>query len=200
MKRLMLCAFCLSTSLAQAADPAPISKDVQEKVVTVCQNCHGRGGDSVSATFPRLNGQQNDYIMAQLKNFRSHDRSDPHAMAYMWGMASQLDDAQVAEIARYYSGQKPTEPQSGGSLAQAGKSLFENGDAAHGIPPCQACHGDRGQGASDAPRLAGQHGDYLKQQLEAFRALLRDNEVMHANTKDMTDSQIEAIVSYLAND
>jgi hypothetical protein len=29
---------------------------------------------------------------------------------------------------------------------------------------------------------------------------LRDNDIMHANTKDMTDSQIEALVSYLAND
>jgi hypothetical protein len=29
---------------------------------------------------------------------------------------------------------------------------------------------------------------------------LRENDVMHANTKDMTNSQIEALVSYLAND
>ena len=47
---------------------------------------------------------------------------------------------------------------------------------------------------------AGQHGDYLKVQLENFRSLLRTNQVMHANTKDMTDSEIEAVVSYLAND
>ena len=28
----------------------------------------------------------------------------------------------------------------------------------------------------------------------------RDNQVMHANTKDMTDAEIDAIVSYLAGD
>ena len=170
------------------------------KVTTVCQNCHGARGDSVSGTFPRLNGQQAKYIAAQLKNFREHSRSDPHAMAYMWGMAAELDDALVADLAKYYASQKPTEPRTGGALAAKGKEIFLNGVEADHVPPCQACHGDHGEGSDDAPRIAGQHADYLKHQLEAFRARLRENEVMHANTKDMTDQEIEAVVSYLAND
>jgi cytochrome c553 len=170
------------------------------KIETVCQTCHGPRGDSAVATFPRLNGQQADYIIAQIKGFRSHTRNDPHAQAYMWGMASQLDDAIAGEIAKYYAGQKPTPPQTGGALAALGKKIFAEGIPEHNVPPCSACHGDHGEGVADVPRLAGQHSDYLKSQLEAFRALLRDNPVMHANTKDMTDSEIEAIVSYLAND
>lgn len=186
-----------SLALAQEKDVSPATLS---KVTTVCQNCHGSRGDSVSATFPRLNGQQAEYIEAQLKNFREHSRSDPHAMAYMWGMAAQLDDALVADLAKYYAGQKPAMPQTGGALAAQGKAIFMNGVEAHGIPPCAACHGDHGEGAKDVPRIAGQHGDYLKRQLEDFRSLLRENQVMHANTKDMTDTEIEAIVSYLAND
>jgi cytochrome c553 len=118
----------------------------------------------------------------------------------MWGMASQLDDVLVADIAKYYSSQKPTMPQSGGALAAEGKKIFSEGVPSHGVPPCQACHGDHGEGAGNTPRIAGQHADYLIHQLEDFRSLLRENQVMHANTKDMTDSEIEAIVSYLAND
>jgi len=201
MRRTLLIASALSiaSSFAFAADPG-MSKAARDKVANVCQSCHGAKGDSVSGTFPRLNGQQAAYIAAQLKNFREHSRGDPHAMAYMWGMASQLDDALVAELAKYYAAQKPTPPQSGGELAAKGKAIFANGIPEHGVPPCAACHGDHGEGAAEVPRLAGQHGDYLKQQLEAFRSLLRENQVMHANTKDMTDSEIEAVVSYLAND
>ena len=75
-----------------------------------------------------------------------------------------------------------------------------SGVAAQNLPACAACHGQRGEGNSVIPRLAGQHGYYLKKQLEAFRSTLRESDIMHANTKDMTDSQIEALVSYLAND
>lgn len=185
---------------ADAADSSSVSEAAVSKVNLVCQNCHGLKGNSVSSTFPRLNGQQANYIAAQLKSFRSHGRSDPHAMAYMWGMASQLDDPLISQIAKYYASQSPTPPQTGGTLAAGGKLIFMNGVPTHSIPPCQACHGDHGQGDGEMPRLAGQHADYLKRQLENFRSLLRESDVMHANTKDMTDSEIEEIVSYLAND
>ena len=186
-------------AIAEESSSAP-AEAVISKATSVCQNCHGPQGDSVSATFPRLNGQQADYIAAQLKSFRSQSRSDPHARAYMWGMASQLDDGMIDGLAKYFAAQKPTPPQSGGALAADGKTIYMNGADAQNIPACQACHGERGEGNSVIPRLAGQHGYYLKSQLEAFRSTLRDNDVMHANTKDMTNSQIEALVSYLAND
>lgn len=183
-------------SKLQPSDPA-IAKAT---ATTVCQNCHGPRGDSISATFPRLNGQPADYIDAQLKNFRSHSRTDPHARAYMWGMASQLDDALIAGLAKYYAAQTPTPPQSGGDLSAVGKKIFMNGVAAENIPPCAACHGEHAEGNGQFPRLAGQHADYLKKQLEAFRSTLRESDIMHANTKEMRDSEIEALVSYLAND
>jgi cytochrome c553 len=180
--------------------PAGNGQAARTTISTTCQNCHGVDGNSTSPTFPRLNGQKAEYIEAQLKAFRGHTRADPHAQAYMWGMASQLDDALIAELAKYYAGQVPTDPQAGGALAAEGKKIFMEGAEKENIPPCPACHGDHGEGNGTTPRLAGQHADYLVKQLEAFRSLSRQNEVMHANTKDMTDSQIVAIVSYLAND
>lgn len=185
-----------SAAQAQADDSA-----AGQKVVTsVCQNCHGAGGNSTSATFPRLNGQQPEYIVAQLKAFRDHTRADPHAMAYMWGMAARLDDATIASIASYLAGQPKTQAQTGGALSAEGRRIYASGDAAHNVPACAACHGSNGEGNGPIPRLAGQHADYLRKQLEDFRSLLRNNDVMHANTQDMTDSEIEAVVSYLAND
>jgi cytochrome c553 len=188
-----------TVAFAQSADQA-VAPKAEATARSTCQNCHGPLGNSVSATFPRLNGQQADYIAAQLKNFREHSRSDPHARAYMWGMASQLDDAMIEALAHYYAGQKPTAPQTGGTLAEQGAALFKNGVEAQAIPACQSCHGEHGEGAGVIPRLAGQHADYLRKQLEAFRSSLRESDVMHVESKDMTDSQIEALVSYLGND
>ncbi len=191
---------CLVSAAARAADAQAGAAAAPAIVTRVCQNCHGRDGNSTSGTFPRLNGQQADYIAAQLKKFRSHSRGDPHAMAYMWGMSAQLDDATITAIAKYLASRKPTPPQTGGTLAAEGKAIYVNGVDAQNIPPCAACHGDHGEGDGEIPRLAGQHADYLKIQLEDFRSLLRNNEIMHANTKEMTDRQIEAVVSYLANE
>jgi len=36
--------------------------------------------------------------------------------------------------------------------------------------------------------------------MEAFRSTLRANRVMHANTQNLTDGEIEALSSFLAND
>jgi cytochrome c553 len=132
---------CLAVTVAFAADNPAVMKAAEAKATTTCQDCHGSKGDSVSATFPRLNGQQADYITAQLKNFRDHSRSDPHAQAYMWGMASQLDDSIIVELGKYYAGQTPTPPQSGGALAAEGKKLYLSGAPAQSVPACVTCHG-----------------------------------------------------------
>lgn len=201
MKHILLAGFTAGACFVAAPLSAQDGENAgREKAATTCQNCHGQHGDSVSGTFPRLNGQQADYISAQLKNFREHKRSDPHAIAYMWGMASQLDDALIAALAKYYAAQPPTTAQTGGALAAEGKVIYDSGAAADGVPPCQGCHGAHGEGNGIIPRLAGQHADYLKKQLEAFRSTLRESDVMHANTANMTDREIEAVVSYLAND
>jgi cytochrome c553 len=192
-----ICLISIAPSAAGGDDQATAAAST---VTKVCQNCHGPNGNSTSATFPRLNGQQADYIAAQLKNFRDRSRNDPHAMAYMWGMASQLSDATITGVAKYLASQKPTEAQIGGALASEGRKIYMAGVAVHNVPACAACHGDHGQGNGIMPRLSGQHANYLKSQLEDFRSLVRANDIMHANTKDMTDSEIEAVVSYLAND
>src|ERR1700746_1797220 len=75
--------------------------------VRVCSSCHGPDGRSISPTFPRLAGQQKDYIVAQLQAFREKTRADPHAQTYMWGMAAQLSDSTIDGIATYYASQAP---------------------------------------------------------------------------------------------
>jgi cytochrome c553 len=167
--------------------------------MSVCQKCHGPQGDSVSPIFPRLNAQQADYIVAQLKSLRIHKRKDTRAQ-YMGGIARGLDDTMMAGLAKYFAGQKPTQPQTGGALAAEGERIYMNGVPAEGISACQLCHGKFGEGDGLVPRIAGQHAAYFRMALGAFRSTLRGNETMHAVTKNMTDREIEALASYLAND
>ena len=194
---------CLTATLGAAAGsgPGPAAGTAAEsKVMTVCQKCHGVQGDSVSPIFPRLNAQQADYIVAQLKSLRSHRRNDTRAQGYMWGVARELDDTMMTGLAKYFAGQKPTQPQIGGALAAEGEKIYMNGAPAKGIAACQQCHGKRGEGAGPTPRIAGQHAAYFRMAIGAFRSTLRGNETMHAVTKNMTDRDIEALASYLAND
>jgi cytochrome c553 len=97
--------------------------------------------------FPRLAGQQAGYIVNQLQALKNHSRSDESAHDYMWGIAATLDDKTIADIAEYFSSQKPlpntaaVEPE----LAKQGEQLFRNGNEAKGTPPCMACHGPNGE-------------------------------------------------------
>lgn len=182
------------------ADDESVAKNL---VQTFCSNCHGKNGRSEDPTFPRLAGQQEDYLAAQLEAFKNHTRADPHAQAYMWGIASKPDltTGVIKDIAKYYSEQTPVpgSPPDDPALSAIGKKLFMEGDAARKIPECAACHGTDGAGAGTIPRLAGQHRQYLVHQLQAFRDNTRENAIMHQNASTLTDADIEAIATYLAS-
>ena len=171
---------------------------VADKVL-VCSFCHGPGGRSVWPAFPRLAGQQRDYLSAQLKAFRDKTRTDPPgASINMAGMAAYLSDAMIAQLAAYYSSQNPAPGSVRNATAvAAGESLY-----AHGIPdkvlPCLACHGARAEGAGTTPRLAGQRRSYLEPRLASFAANTRPNALMHLEAVNLTAPQISDVAAYLA--
>ncbi len=193
---------CVITMLGAAAQPnvKPAAQTVDAKVVARCQKCHGVTGESPTPIYPRLNGQHAEYLEAQLKAFRGHSRDDTRARGYMWVEAHGLDDKKIADLARYFASQKPTPPQTGGALAAEGEKLFMNGDPAHGIAACQQCHGKSGEGNGAIPRIAGQHAYYFRMVMGGFQSGLRKNAMMRGETKNMTDQQIYALSSYLANE
>jgi cytochrome c553 len=167
--------------------------------VQVCSSCHGPDGRSISPTFPRLAGQQKDYIVAQLQAFRDKTRADPHAQTYMWGMAARLSDPTIDGIAAYYASQTPVAGEPGASPEiAAGKKIYAEGIPSESVPACMACHGEKAEGNGPVPRLAGQHQAYLARQLEAFASMARANEIMHENSKELTPEQISEVSAYLA--
>jgi cytochrome c553 len=185
--------------VARGADQPPPSPDGPlGRTVQTCGNCHGVQGRSVSPTFPNLAAQTAPYIEAQLKAFKAQTRADPDAQAYMWGMAAQLTDAQISELAEYFSAQAAAPGKSvGAAVIARGKQLFEEGVPASQIPPCASCHGAKAEGMSIFPRLAGQHAPYLLKQLLVIQNALRSAPVMHGVVKDLSREQMQAVVAYL---
>jgi cytochrome c553 len=174
-------------------------QDVIAGTEHVCSSCHGMDGKSVSPTFPRLAGQQKDYLVAQLKAFRDHTRADPHAHTYMWGMAAALSDTTIDGLAAYYSAQTPVSGQPDSSAdAAAGKKIYEEGIPDLNVPACGGCHGDQAQGGGPFPRLAGQHRPYIEGQLAAFSSKSRANEVMDENVKNLTPDAARQLAAFLA--
>src|SRR5665213_4538513 len=167
-------ALALSPSFSNAvygADAAPDSmtgaqKAALQKTIDTCATCHGVNGRSVAPTFPNLAAQTSPYLQAQLHAFRDQTRADPDALAYMWGMASQLTDPTIEALSAYYATQAAAPPKPGDAkLMVRGKQIFEEGVAAQGIPACASCHGPQARGNNIFPRLAGQHAAYLVKQM-----------------------------------
>lgn len=167
--------------------------------VQVCSNCHGVDGNSVSPNFPRLAGQVPGYIVSQLENFRSQQRSDPEGFEYMWGISHHLSDDQIKGLAEYFSKQTPAaNAPVDAQLMAAGKVIFENGVPAKEAAPCMACHGPSAQGIATFPRLANQHQDYLLKQLHVFHETEgRPGTPMKQITHLLSDEEMRAVAGYL---
>ena len=182
-----------SATTAPAA-PAP---DVSG-LIHVCSSCHGFHGRNNSSSFPNLAGQQKQFLVTELEAMRDHKRADPHVQTYMWGMTAQLTNAKIEAIANYYSRQTPAAgTPSNSPLVAAGRTIFDDGIPAKGVPACQACHGPRAEGNGPFPRLAGQHPEYIERELAEFASGARTNEIMHHNAKNLTSQEIEAVAAYL---
>lgn len=69
---------------------------------TVCAGCHGADGNSPSPAFPKLAGQNDDYLEKALRDYRSKVRVN----ALMNGQAANLSDQDIADLAAYFASQK----------------------------------------------------------------------------------------------
>jgi cytochrome c553 len=65
---------------------------------------------------------------------------------------------------------------------------------------CAACHGPEGNKpiTPETPRLAGQEYGYLVQSLTAYRKGTRDNAVMSAMAKPLTEKEIRDLAGYFS--
>lgn len=201
-----------AASLAQAAVVMPTGDAAAgQGKSAVCAGCHGMDGNSATGQFPKIAGQNAKYIYKQLQDFKASRRANP----LMLGVAAALSDQDMADLAVHFSQQKLAGGAAKPDLVARGEKLFRGGNKNVGLAPCSGCHGPAGLGNTYAafPRIAGQHADYTKAQLIAFRAAGRDDMVDNKRANDaakagelgpmqmiaakLSDKDIEALSSYI---
>src|SRR5574343_451290 len=175
MRRLVV-AFALLAGVAsaQAVEDVALMQRGEEMVLGKCFLCHGATGDSSSPLYPKLAGQNESYLLKQLRNLKSGDRESSD----MRKIVADMDD---------------------GDMRAVGEKLYTQGNPANGLPPCRDCHGEKGAGSDVLPRIAGQHTLYIETQLNLFeeRKRTNDNARMQDIAKRLSVDEARAVAEYL---
>jgi cytochrome c553 len=70
------------------------------ELAKACTACHGENGRPVNTAWPRLAGQNPDYLAGALGAFKRGERSDP----FMSPVAQGLSDANISDLATHFAG------------------------------------------------------------------------------------------------
>ncbi|MBU2869490.1 c-type cytochrome [Colwellia sp. E2M01] len=216
MKKIIFSLFVALSSVTtvQAADA-----NAGKEKSAVCSACHGPTGVSASPMYPNLAGQNDAYIIKQLKDFKSGARTD----AMMAPMAANLSDADMADLAAHFSGLPSANEQAAASAgngestdsavatAPAGNveivsstpaAAIYKGDVAAGkdkSAACVACHGADGNSLAPIyPVLAGQSANYLAKQLADFKSGERADPVMAGMVANLSPEDMDDLAAYFA--
>jgi len=102
MKSLLTAFAILCCSTVHAAGDAAAGKGK----AAVCGACHGANGVATIPSYPNLAGQKADYIVLQLKAFKSGERKGAQS-AIMAPMAANLSEQDMMDLAAYFSSLPP---------------------------------------------------------------------------------------------
>lgn len=80
------------------ADPNKVAKGSAKAAETLCTMCHG-GGFKGQNEIPRVAGQQHDYIVKQLKDFKAGRRTND--AGNMASVSKTLSDEDIENLAQY---------------------------------------------------------------------------------------------------
>jgi len=204
---------CFGTAVAARAATdylGAVPPKTAEKPATIatCAACHGATGTAIAPAFPNLAGQNYNYLLKTLEDFRTGKRKNATMTPMIATVPVAPDNANLKLLAAYFSAQGLDEAKSSGAApltlarAQAGYRLYFEGDAKADVPSCVACHSMSGEGNAPmaVPRLAGQNAAYLVSQLGEFAAGTRataPDRVMAKIAKRLTAQEIQDVSAYL---
>ncbi len=162
-----------------------------------CKNCHGSNGISADAIFPNLAGQDVAALYKQLEDFKAGKRNADVMGVYVSGLTAQ----DMLDLATYFASlphpvvDKLPAKNPDDALA---RQLVQKGSPARGMAPCSVCHGPVAYTVG-TPGLQGQQRAYLEQQLQAFAAGTRRNDInqqMRSVARQLTDAEISQLSVY----
>ena len=74
---------------------------IADRQIAACAGCHSPNGAGVPAQYPRLSGQNEDYTIKQLQDFRDGKRGNSIPMAQV---AAKMNDKEIQAVADYIAG------------------------------------------------------------------------------------------------
>lgn len=195
---------CIMVALAAGL---PLSAAVaQPKAADTCAECHGEKGISTEDTIPTIAGASSFFLENQLVIYQKEARpcaqeefseSEPKEVQATdhCALARNLSEAEVGELANYFSGLafQPADQPVDQALAKQGASLHQK--------HCDKCHTQGGSLAmDDAGILAGQWKPYLMEQLQHFKDGRRwQPEKMKPAIEQLSEQDMKALVEYYAS-
>jgi sulfide dehydrogenase cytochrome subunit len=100
---LLLMLLMAGNTWAQSLEPAPAANSHARSLAATCFTCHGTDGRSVGGVPPSLAGQNRDYLLKQLQEFRDGKRP----ATIMHQHAKGYTDEQLKLIADYFAAVLP---------------------------------------------------------------------------------------------
>jgi len=187
----------LGMLIALAALPAAAQLDAAQMAAArekaqVCFACHGPDGNSQNPEYPILAGQTWRYLYIELQDFKAGRRSHPEISP----IAATLSTEDMIALGNFFAAQKqlPIAFQADGAKVQAGRKISD-------AVLCPMCHLGGFVGQNEIPRVAGQYPQYIKKQLEDFKARRRTNDAgnMTSVASTLSDADIENLSQYIGN-
>jgi cytochrome c553 len=177
-------ALYFSSQTPAQRDTAPFGDPAAgEPLSAVCGGCHGVRGVSGDTATPNLAAQDAQYLVEAIKAYRTTRKRESMRL-YVTG----LSEAQIRDIAAFYTVQKSRPAESGQTLV---KDLTDR---------CERCHGaDADIPGMAVPKIRGQDRDYLVMALRAYRDDRREASMMHKMSLPYSDSIIESLATAYAS-
>jgi cytochrome c553 len=191
---LLLIALLLAACGREQAPKAPQADISAGKAIAAskCVSCHGLDGKSNGPDIPNLGGQKLAYLNVALNDYRKGIRHH----AALQQMATELSEADLANVAAYYAAQPAIAPAA--PVAAAAADRLAAGKSAAAV--CASCHGEDGNAKIKGnPSLAGQHPGYLVAALQTYKDGSRKDAIMAAQVAKLDLATMENIALYYAS-
>jgi cytochrome c553 len=183
------------------ADGAAIALHGNDRGAPACVTCHGTHGEGMPANgFPRLAGQNAEYLRTQLNAFAKGERGN----AMMTPIAQTLSENERVAVAGYFAGMGGAAAlaETGRDMTATGARLANQGRWSQGLPACVQCHGALGTGVGTTfPALAGQSSLYIENQLRGWQLGRRPPGplgLMKVIASKLSAADIQEVASYFS--
>jgi len=165
------------------------SADDGARLGKTCAGCHGTFGNTPGEYIGKIGGQSEIYLKNVLTGFKNGKRPGSVEMTII---SKGYTDDQLESLAKYFALQEWVNSTNTVDSAKA-----EAGKALSGEYGCLDCHGEKGVGMDDYPRIGGQNVGYLYEVLKRYRsgAVKSDEMTMVA---DFSDEQLEALANFMS--